>query len=77
MYTTVNGIYENGVLILNETPPTTKKTKVIVTFLEEIEPEIIKQRLPGSLKRFGESEGKEYRLPDDFNEPFEDLKDYM
>ncbi len=77
MYTTVNGIYENGVLILSETPPTTKKTKVMVTFLEEVETTLPKKRVPGSLKRLGEMEGKKYSLPDDFNEPLEDLKDYM
>lgn len=77
MYTAINGVYENGVLELDETPPTTRKIKVIVTFLEEIETQTRKQRLPGSLKRLGETEGKWYRLPDDFNEPLEDLKDYM
>lgn len=35
MYTAVNGIYENGQLILTERPPTTRKTKVVVLFLDE------------------------------------------
>ena len=34
MYTAIKGIYENGQVILQETPPTAKKMKVIVTFLK-------------------------------------------
>jgi len=77
MYTAIQGTYENGMLSLNETPPITKKIKVLVTFLEEIDTQSLPKRTPGSLKRLGEAEGKQYRLPDDFNEPLEDLKDYM
>lgn len=77
MYTAIQGTYENGKLSLNEAPPTTKKTKVLVTFLEEIDTPSPSKRIPGSLKRLGEAEGKEYRLPDDFNEPLSDLEDYI
>ncbi|MDO9104925.1 MAG: hypothetical protein Q7U57_08180 [Methylovulum sp.] len=35
MYTTINGIYDNGQIILEETPPTEKKMKVLITFVEE------------------------------------------
>ena len=77
MYTTVNGIYENGVLILSETPPTTKKTKVMVTFLEEVETTLQKKRVPGGLLRLGHLEGKSFSIPEDFNSPLDDLKDYM
>jgi hypothetical protein len=37
MYTAINGIYENGQFILTETPPTSKKTKVVIMFMEEVE----------------------------------------
>jgi hypothetical protein len=78
MYTAVNGIYEDGVLTLDETPPTIKKSKVVVMFMDEIEgPSDLTKRIPGSLARFGSEQGKQYRLPDDFNEPLADLNDYM
>ena len=66
MLTSVEGIFEDGRIILNEIPPVKNKTKVVVTFLSESFP---KRRL-GSLK------GK-IGIPDDFNEPLDDLKDYM
>lgn len=70
MLTTINGTYDHGKIILDETPPTTKKAKVVVTFLEEVQPPLVKKRRLGSLK------GK-VGTPDDFNEPIDDLKDYM
>lgn len=75
MYTAVNGIYENGQLILTERPPTTRKTKVVVLFLDEKSPddEISK---PQKGVRLGSLEGK-YSVPDDFNDPLDDLSDYM
>jgi len=35
MYTTINGIYDNGKITLEEMPPTTKRMKVLITFVEE------------------------------------------
>jgi len=35
MYTTINGIYENGRVILQESAPTEKSMKVLVVFVEE------------------------------------------
>ncbi|MBK6977294.1 MAG: hypothetical protein IPH28_09520 [Cytophagaceae bacterium] len=35
MLTTVQGIYENGKLEVNEAPPTLEKSKVLVVFLEK------------------------------------------
>jgi Protein of unknown function (DUF2281) len=35
------------------------------------------QRQPGSLLQFGLSQNKNFRIPDDFNDPLDDLKDYM
>lgn len=37
MYIAVSGIYEDGKVFLTETPPTTKKSQVIILFMEEIE----------------------------------------
>jgi hypothetical protein len=74
MYTAINGIYENGQFVLTETPPTSKKTKVVIMFMEEVE------TLPTNKKKgikLGSLAGKVYNIPDDFNEPLDDLKDYM
>ena len=34
-------------------------------------------RQMGSLKKLGELQGKTFNIPDDFNDPLDDLKDYM
>ncbi len=34
-------------------------------------------RQPGSLLRYAQSQNKIYSIPDDFNEPLHDLKEYM
>ncbi|MBD0294268.1 MAG: DUF2281 domain-containing protein [Flavisolibacter sp.] len=71
MLTTIKGYYENGRIILKEEPPVTEKTEVIVTFLtEKNEMGTNKKRTPGGLK------GR-VTLPEDFNDPIDDLKDYM
>ena len=71
MLTTIKGYYENGKIILKEEPPVTEKTEVIVTFLtEKNETDPNKKRTPGGLK------GR-VTLPEDFNDPIDDLKDYM
>ncbi len=67
--TTIKGTYCNGKIELDEIPPFNKKAKVMVTFLEEDEA-IYKKRELGSLR------GK-ISVPDNFNEPLDDLKDYM
>jgi hypothetical protein len=35
MYTTINGIYDNGKVTLEELPPSEKRMKVLVTFVDE------------------------------------------
>ncbi len=71
MLTTIEGIYENGQVIFNELPPVKNKSKVLITFVEEIEASTkVKKRLFGTLKGT-------LHVPDDFNEPLDDLKDYM
>lgn len=75
MYTAVNGIYENGQLTLTERPPTTRRTKVVVLFIDESEPDRAAKRTSGGV-RLGSLEGK-HNIPDDFNTPLDDLKEYM
>lgn len=70
MLTTIKGIYDNGKILLDEMPPTKNKSKVVVTFLEEIQSPLYQKRRLGSLK------GK-MGIPDNFKEPLDDLKDYM
>ena len=72
MLTTVKGTYENGQVFLEEIPPTKTKMEVIITFLGEIK---VKKNKKQGVK-LGSWEGK-YAIPDDFNEPLDDLKDYM
>jgi hypothetical protein len=71
MLTAIKGYYEHGKIILQEEAPVKEKTEVIVTFLSEkngLENRV--KRQPGGLK------GK-VSLPDDFNDPIDDLKEYM
>ncbi len=77
MYTAIKGMYENGVLTFLEPVPNVEKSEVLVMFLNEDKSNHSHPRIPGSLKRLGDFEGKNYGIPDDFNEPLEDLKDYM
>ncbi|GAB3719359.1 hypothetical protein [Spirosoma lituiforme] len=75
MYTAVNGIYENGQLTLTERPPTTRRTKVVILFLDEPVTDIIVADSAAGV-RLGSLDGQ-YNIPDDFNAPLDDLKDYM
>lgn len=71
MLKTIRGYYEKGAIILTEAAPVTDKTEVIVTFLTENNlNNDVTTRKPGGLK------GK-VSIPDNFNEPIDDLKDYM
>lgn len=70
MLTSVSGVYENGIITLDETPAIKKRSKIVVTFLEEMEEPVHPKRRLGSLK------GK-IGTPDDFNAPLDDLNDYM
>jgi hypothetical protein len=71
MLTTIKGYYENRQIILEEKPPVEEKTEVVITFLEKkMQTDKKTWRTPGGLK------GK-VSIPDDFNDPLSDLKDYM
>jgi hypothetical protein len=76
MYSAVKGVFENGQVFLEEASPTNKKVKAVVLFLNE-------EPLPIAIKpvhngvKIGSLAGKEYGIPDDFNKPLDDLKEYM
>jgi hypothetical protein len=71
MLTTIKGYYDHGQIVLNETPLVKSKTEVMVTFLTgELTPLVSVKRKLGGL------EGK-VNIPDDFNEPLDDLSEYM
>lgn len=71
MLTSLKGTYENGQITLEETPPTTKPVQVVVTFLEELDP-----APPRKKRQAGTMKGQIW-MSDDFDEPLDDLKDYM
>ena len=72
MLTSVLANFENGEIIWVEKPPKVKNTKVVVTFLEE---EVFEKE-QNLARGFGQFKGKA-AIPDNFNDPIEDLKDYM
>ena len=80
MLTAIQGTYDHGQIILDEVPTVQKRTKVIVTFLEEETETKEKSRKAESLTnkgvQFGSLAGK-ISIPADFNEPLDDLKEYM
>jgi|GEM_PF-1971034 len=77
MYTAIKGIYENGILRLLEPAPNIQKAEVVITFLKEEEATEKKNRRPGGLLRLQKNKGKHLDIPENFNDPIDDLKDYM
>lgn len=77
MYTAIKGIFENGQVILEETPPTYKKANVVVMFLNEEQQSSLSTKSVHKGVKIGSLAGKGYGIPDDFNEPLDDLKEYM
>jgi len=69
MLKTVKGIYEYGQVILEESL-NTARAKVIVTVIEEL------ASTPRNPRQAGSMRGKIW-MSDNFNEPLDDLKDYM
>lgn len=71
MLTTIKGYYEEGKIFLKEEPHVKTKTDVIVTFLpDDVSEGENKKRVLGILN------GK-ISIADDFNEPLDEMKDYM
>ncbi|QMW01428.1 hypothetical protein [Spirosoma foliorum] len=76
MLATVTGTYKNGQIILDEELPVkSENAKVIVTLVEDtVENQEKPKRTSGLLK--GAFVG-EYWFSKEFNDPLDDLKDYM
>jgi Protein of unknown function (DUF2281) len=67
MLTTIEGIYENGQITLDHKPLDIQKAEVTVVFKEK--KSLNKKRKLGTLKGL-------IQVPDDFNEPLEDLEQF-
>lgn len=74
MLTTIKGIYDHGKIILTEDSPIKTKADVIVTFLPTMGEGYAKNNKQRIV--LGILEGK-IDILEDFNEPLDDLKDYM
>ena len=74
MYTAIKGIYQNDQVILEELPPTIQKSKVVVIFIPEEEPDAGPVRLG---VRLGSLAGKGHAIPEDFNDPLDDFAEYQ
>lgn len=73
MLQTIKGYYDNGIVVLEEQPKIKNNVSVFVTFIEDNYPS--QNYKTGGIK-IGGSEGL-VSIPDDFNEPLDDLKEYM
>ncbi|MFM9839078.1 MAG: hypothetical protein ACKVOQ_12485 [Cyclobacteriaceae bacterium] len=70
MLTTIKGIYQNGQIVLEEKPTFDEDAEVLVTFTKIKNPEK-KSRV------FGSGKDLVIYMADDFNDPLDDLKEYM
>ena len=71
MFPIIKGIYNNGQITLEECPETKNPVEVLVTFTENV------NIMPNAKRKFGFGKGTLLYMSPDFNEPLEDLKDYM
>ena len=71
MLTAIKGIYKDGTIILNEKPPIDTTMEVIVIFTQEI------KTAPKNIRKAGFAKGFFTYIAEDFNEPLDELKDYM
>ncbi len=67
MLTQINGVYNNGHIILDEQPTLSKPVKVVVTFMEE-EEVTVKKKKPLIA---GFAKGTVTFMSPDFNEPLD------
>ena len=72
MLTTIKGVYDNGVITLDEQPAVTGQVEVLVTFTENTTNKKIKQK-----RVFGIGKGSVLYMAEDFDAPLDDLKEYM
>lgn len=78
MLQVIKGEYENGVIILEKMPLVAPKTKALVILLDEAAG-LDKESAPlraNNVLVFGSLRGQ-INVPDDFDEPLDDLQDYM
>ena len=73
MLQVVRGIYEDEKIVLEEEPVLKRKMSVIVAFLDE--KDALKKNLK-TKRKLGILKGK-VTIPENFNEPIEELKEYM
>ncbi len=73
MLATVKGIYENGRITLEETPPSLERSEVLVTFTK-VGAGASSQK---KKREFGIGKGIVKNMSADFDEPLDDLKEYM
>jgi hypothetical protein len=74
MLSAIKGVYRDGQVILEETPETTGPIEVLVTFTTDL----IRSEPPENKKRiFGIGKGSVLYMSPDFNDPLDDLKEYM
>lgn len=72
MFITIKGVYEHGKITVTDPPPINgTKADVLITFLPQE-----KNACKTTKRILGGLEGK-ISVPNDFNEPLNDLKDYM
>lgn len=72
MLTTIKGVYEHGKITVTEKLPIMEsRADVLITFLPQQKKEKVNpKRILGGLE-------DKISVPEDFNEPLSDLKDYM
>lgn len=70
MTKTYEGIFENGYVVFKEAPEIPKNSKVKVIFEEK------DVKKPAEKRKLGTMKGN-FKISDDFDEPLEELKDYM
>jgi hypothetical protein len=68
------GIYENGTIGFEESAPTMRKDKVVVLFISEAEQP---DETPHKGVKIRSQAGQSYAIPEDFNEPIDDLREYI
>ncbi len=74
MQSTIKGIYKNGQVALEEAPETSGPVEVLVTFTGGVVPGTPEQ---GEKRKFGIGKGLVLHMSPDFNEPLDDLEDYL
>lgn len=74
MLTTIKGVYNNGLITLDEQPAVTGQVEVLVTFTENAANTQQKQK---QKRKFGFGKGSVLYMAPDFNAPLDDLKEYM